>query len=121
MRKIFTTAVAVGVVSLASMSAPQPAQAADAWAGGWFAGIPNYGPGYGGPYYPYEWSYGNRPGYGYPYNYSPRYSFGLPYSYDTYRYADPYRYRVTFAWAGPPCVVTWVRDPVTWRSTRVCN
>jgi hypothetical protein len=131
-KRIVTTAVAFGAIGLSSISAPQPAHAGDAWrSAAWFDGglalgslaasSYAYGPGYGGPYYPYDWSYGHRVGYGYPYNYGPRYAFGYPYSYDPYRYADPYRYNVTYAWAGPPCYVKWARYAGEWRKARICD
>ena len=109
------------------MSAPQPARAADlAWtAGGLAGGAPVastyiYEPTYGGPYYPYEWSYSFRVGYGFPYG--ARYIHPYPYAYDyPARYADPYNYRSTYAWAGPPCYVSWARGPAGWRKARICD
>ena len=121
MQKILTAFAVIGVASLSSISAPQPARAMEVWStAGWFAGatvIPAfaYAPGYGAPYYPYEWSYGYRVGY------NRRYANPLAYGYISRPYGTPAFYGSTYAWAGPPCYIEWVRYAGAWQKARICN
>ena len=131
MKKIVTALVAIGTVSIASVSAPPSARAMDPWtAAAWFTGglvvgaaiAPAfaYAPGYSAGYYPYETSYGYRAGYGYPYGYNPRYANPFNYDYVYRPYGVPASYGSVYAWAGPPCQVRWARYAGDWRSARTC-
>lgn len=127
MQKILTVFAALGAATLSAISATQPARALEVWStAGWFAGatvVPAFGyaPGYGAPYYPYEWSYGYRVGYGYPYGYNRRFANPLAYGYIYRPYGTPAFYDSTYAWAGPPCYIEWARYGGAWRKARICD